>query len=32
MRASLAFAAAIVFSIIGKTSVAQFLYPGGFTA
>ncbi len=29
MRAPLALAAAIVFSIIGSTRAAQFRYPGG---
>jgi hypothetical protein len=31
-RARLAFAAAMEFSIIGTTKVAQILYPGEFTA
>src|SRR5215469_18262846 len=32
MRALVELAAAIVFSIMGSTSLAQFLYPGGLTA
>src|SRR5215472_14921110 len=32
MRAPLCFAALIVFSIIGITSLSQLRYPGGFTA
>ena len=31
MRALLAFAAAMMFSIIGTVRVAQFFYPCGFT-
>jgi hypothetical protein len=32
MRAPLAFADAMGFSIIGTAKVAPFFYPGGFTA